>query len=652
VVGIVENPNDLHDTFALVAPGQANQPSSVDILLNTTEARIQAFRLPSDGPIELSARGPLVQSGPTIAVLVLATIGLLFVGLLAVGGFAVLAARRQRALGMLGSLGATDRHVRLVMVANGALVGSVAAVTGSALGLGLWLAFAPRLESLIGRRVNRFDLPWWAIGAAMLLAVLTAVGAAWWPARASAQVSIVAALSGRPPRPQPAHRFAALGSVLLAAGLGLFVLSQQKRPVLIVIGIVATTVGILLLAPLTIRALSGTAGRAPVAVRLAIRDLARYQARSGAALGAITLAIGIAATIGINAAANQAASAATTGGNLPDNQLIVYLSGGGNGAPVPELTPAQLHAAQTRVSAIAASLGSRDVLALDTAVSPTTQNVPVGGGNGTGGKVPAGPAKVTRTSRGEHISPVGSAYVATAAVLAHYGIKPDTINPGTDILTSRTDLAGLELFAEPRGTIEHPTIQIVDLPRYSSDPNTLITIHAMQTLGLAAAPAAWLIQTPHALTSAQVDHAGNLAAGAGLTIETRPEQQTLTQLRNDATAVGILIALGVLAMTVGLIRSETAPDLRTLTANGAGSTTRRTLTGATAGALALLGALLGTAGAYLALIAWYHNDLHPMRQIPVLNLATIIIGLPLFAAIAGWLLAGREPPAIARRPLE
>jgi hypothetical protein len=32
----------------------------------------------------------------------------------------------------------------------------------------------------------------------------------------------------------------------------------------------------------------------------------------------------------------------------------------------------------------------------------------------------------------------------------------------------------------------------------------------------------------------------------------------------------ILIALGVLAMTVGLIRSETAGDLRTLTAAGAG----------------------------------------------------------------------------------
>ena len=45
-------------------------------------------------------------------------------------------------------------------------------------------------------------------------------------------------------------------------------------------------------------------------------------------------------------------------------------------------------------------------------------------------------------------------------------------------------------------------------------------------------------------------------------------------------------------MTVGLIRTEAAGDLRTLTATGATSTTRRTLTAATAGAF-FLGALPG-----------------------------------------------------------
>ena len=105
-------------------------------------------------------------------------------------------------------------------------------------------------------------------------------------------------------------------------------------------------------------------------------------------------------------------------------------------------------------------------------------------------------------------------------------------------------------------------------------------------------------------------------------------------------------------MTVGLIRSETANDLRTLAAAGASSTTRRTLTGATAGALALLGAVLGTAGAYAALLAWHRSDLSPLGHVPVANLIVILVGLPVIATAAGWLLAGAEPPAMARQPLD
>jgi cytochrome bd-type quinol oxidase subunit 1 len=36
----------------------------------------------------------------------------------------------------------------------------------------------------------------------------------------------------------------------------------------------------------------------------------------------------------------------------------------------------------------------------------------------------------------------------------------------------------------------------------------------------------------------------------------------------------------------------------------------------------------------------------------VANLLLILVGLPLIAVIAGWLLAGREPKVISRRPLD
>jgi putative ABC transport system permease protein len=174
----------------------------------------------------------------------------------------------------------------------------------------------------------------------------------------------------------------------------------------------------------------------------------------------------------------------------------------------------------------------------------------------------------------------------------------------------------------------------------------------MQALGLQPIPAGWLFQSRHPLTRDDIATARKAAAGAGLYIETRQAQQSSAPLENWSTAAGILLALGVLGMTVGLIRSETANDLRTLTATGASSTTRRTLTGATAGALALLGALLGTAGAYAALLAWHRSDLTPLGHVPYADLLLILIGLPVIATAAGWVLAGREPPAVNRRPID
>ena len=123
-------------------------------------------------------------------------------------------------------------------------------------------------------------------------------------------------------------------------------------------------------------------------------------------------------------------------------------------------------------------------------------------------------------------------------------------------------------------------------------------------------------------------------------------------MRSGATAAGMLLALGVLAMTVGLIRSEAAADVRTLTATGATSGTRRMLTAATAGGLAVLGVVLGTTGAYVALMAGHVRDLGELSSIPVVHLAAIILGTPVAAAGAGWLLAGREPSALSRRLIQ
>ena len=184
----------------------------------------------------------------------------------------------------------------------------------------------------------------------------------------------------------------------------------------------------------------------------------------------------------------------------------------------------------------------------------------------------------------------------------------------------------------------------------------MITEYAVHKFGLQPSTAGWLIQTPHPPTAAQIKSARLTAAAAGLTVETKNSAPSSSEIINWATVFGILLALGILAMSVGLIRSETAGDLRTLTATGAGSSTRRTLTAATAGALALLGAVLGTVAAYIAAIAFSSGNsldgLSELSNIPLRNLLIIVVGMPLVAAAAGWLLAGREPAAIGHQPLE
>ena len=90
----------------------------------------------------------------------------------------------------------------------------------------------------------------------------------------------------------------------------------------------------------------------------------------------------------------------------------------------------------------------------------------------------------------------------------------------------------------------------------------------------------------------------------------------------------------------------------TLTAIGATSMTRRTLTATTAGTLALLGALLGSGAAYLALAAGHRSDISVLSQVPVLDLTITVVGVPAAAALAGWVLAGRKQSSIARQALD
>jgi putative ABC transport system permease protein len=663
VVGIVENPRKLSDEFALVSRSSAAMSDSVTVLVDASKASIDSFL--SSGRADSGDRRPSAfmgsesqpneQRAETLAMFSVATVFLLLASLIAAAGFAVVAQRRLRQLGMLSAVGATQKHLRLVLLTNGAFVGTIAALIGTVVGLGLWLVFAPTLESAVDHRVDRLNLPWPFLVPAFILAILGATAAAWWPARAVARLPVMLALSGRPPKPRPARHAAIAAAALIALGIASLALSGRDKPVFIIVGIVATILGCLLLGPPAIRIFSRVAGRLSIAPRLALRDLVRYQARSGAALAAVALALGIAATVVVVASA-EAAKRNAKPVNLSNRQVRVYL-----GRPkTREFIPAQAVKEIDRLSAgvqqIADRLGDANVVPLRKAFQPGEPTFfdPVAG-------YKVLPTAELAKKSGMNYRPAAELFVATPAMLRYLGIDPATIKPGTDFLLSSgvSNKLVIPSFKDRRDfAMTH--VQRIDLRgrlfgsamEMNARNVAFITPNALRRYGWKQIPGGWLVESRRPLTSDQIADARAMAADAGLTIETRRGETSFAKTMGIATGAGALLALGILAMTVGLIRSESAGDLRTLTATGATARIRRTLTATTAGALALLGALLGVAGAYVVLLATFYDDLGYLSSVPVQYLALAVFGVPLAAAGAGWLIAGREPPAIARTAIE
>jgi putative ABC transport system permease protein len=662
VVGMIENPSKLSDEFALISPSSA-RPDVVDVLVEANDGSTSMRSFYDSQPDDRSRsaftgsmiRGNDVSStAETLVMFSVATVFLLLASLVAAAGFAVVAQRRLRQLGMLAAVGATQKHIRLVLLTNGAVVGTIAAVIGTIAGLALWLVFAQTLETAVDHRIDRLSLPWGLIAAAGLLALVGASAAAWWPGRAIARLPVVLTLSGRPPKPRPARHSAIVAAALIAFGIGCLALSDRDKPPLIVAGLLATILGSLLLGPLAIRAFSAAAGRLSIAPRLALRDLARYQARSGAALAAVTLALGIAATVVVTAAAEEAKRASEPA-SLSDRQIRVYLGPSEARELTPVDAPNRIDQLTADARQIASQLDHATMLPLRKAVEPGAPPVAVGDA-----RVVPTIELTKRSENGKMFTGQSQLYVATPAVLRYLGIDPKAIDPGVDFLLDRS-VAANELTI-PSMTSKRPlavtNVQKIDVGRHlfgadsGRKPANFITLNGLRRHGWKQIPAGWLVESSRPLTSGQIADARDAAAAAGLTIETRRKKNPPTEVMAIAMAAGALLALAILAMTVGLIRGESTGDLRTLTTTGATSRIRRTLTATTAGALALLGALLGVAGAYIALAATYHDDLGYLSDVPFLYLALAVVGVPLAAAAAGWLLAGREPPAIARPVIE
>jgi putative ABC transport system permease protein len=663
LVGIVINPQSYLDAFALVAPGRVTSPTGVTVLFNAHGVSPKAIG--KNVQSRSTSPQPVNSVSPETLSLAVLTLGMLLIALLAVGGFTVLAQRRLRSLGMLSSIGATDRRVGSTIRTNGVIVGGMGALGGTLLGIAIWLLYRPQLEQDVHHSISAFALPWTVVVAAIVLAVAATYVAASRPARSITRLSVMAALSGRPAPPKHVHRSALPGLAFLVAAFLLLGYSGSQSghgggagvTIGLVLGIVSLVPALILLSPFFLVVLARFAAHAPIAMRLAVRDLARYRARSGSILAAVSISVMIAVLVATAAASRYGNVFDYAGPNLAANQLLVS----GNYSPNQQSpTAKQLRSWDKTVHAMGVALGAQHVIDL---VTP-------------------GANLQSSSSPPRYFNP--TIYLGTPQLLHAFGIKASQVSPKADMLTMLPALAGasgLQLtwcnevkqvtVHTPNGNVpsydcvnsaalSNPHIQLVpQLPSGVHAPNTVLTEHAFHryhledqvTLGI------WMIQTPASLTSVQIRNADAAAGAGGMSVETRNEEPTSSTVIDWATTFGILLALAILTMSVGLIRSETSSDLRTLAANGAGSWTRRAITATTASALGLLGALMGCVAGYVGIIGWLRDNsvnggLSSLGNVPVQNLLVILIGIPVAAGALGWLLAGRQPSMMARQPIE
>ncbi len=439
VTGIVENPANLLDEFALVPPGQLAAPQSVRIFLGVSMDSVAASAAGDVIPRSATVTEPQPPdsiTSPATIVLIVSVLGLAFIGLVATAAFTVMAQRRQRALGMLASLGATERDVRFVLIVDGLLAGVLGAIVGAALGFGLWFWYYPHLETATAHRTDPLNLPWAAVIIGLLLAVATSVIAAAWPGRAASKVPVVAAISGRVTAPHVIRRSLRPGLIFLAAGLFVLYFSGGwngggNDGFLVIAALIACVIACALLAPFLVDRLVRVAGRAPLATRLALRDLARYRSRSGAALAAVSFAVFLATITIVIASVRYDDALDYIAPNMASGQLVLYAPGNDPSQYQPgQFTPAaKLAAAGREADTLAAQLHAPAPLQLDLAVSV---NVPM-------------PGQPTENQYGALVTLHGRGggdfmYVATPALLKAFGISAGEVNPAADVLTVRAGL--------------------------------------------------------------------------------------------------------------------------------------------------------------------------------------------------------------------
>ncbi|GAA4188935.1 hypothetical protein GCM10022252_25010 [Streptosporangium oxazolinicum] len=580
--------------------------------------------------------------------------------LLAGPAFAVGLRRRRRELALVAAQGGSPAHLRLIVLADGVVLGCGAAVIGLVLGVGLAWASTPSLLGELVGVAGPLEIPWGPVTAVALLGAASGLVAALIPAARAARQDPAAVLAGRGSAVRDRVGRPALGLLLLAAGAAATVLAVRYDVVWVYCAAVLAQLGLVALAPRLVRGAAGLAARLPLPFRLAARDASRHRGRTASAVAAVMTATAAVVAVAIANNSNFAHNRDSFQAIVPAGTMTIQAGklDDDRWATLKATARRELPGVPLIEGAVATDTGG---LAVGMVVRSAGGTVMADSYLG----LPIGDERLLTLVQGRRDPVASAAFASGKAVVFH----PRLIRDGR-----------LPLILEPTEGEDPPPgeITVPAVLARAADPQQAVAVlppAALRSAGLETRPRVlYADAASHDLTPRQeLDLEWELAG-----VVPRTDLRVTIQhgFQNDVVPVlwllmgaAFILVLGGTFVATGLAAADMRSDLATMAAVGAPPGTRRLVVAGQAGFIAGLGVLTGAvAGAVTGVAAAWPmttstygsvmltpageipplSSVPPTIEIPWLLLVAVVIGLPVLAALVAGAFA-RTRVTLTRR---
>jgi putative ABC transport system permease protein len=584
------------------------------------------------------------------AVLVLIVVmALLEVVLLAGPAFAVGARRQSRTLALLAANGGNPPQARRVVLASALVLGSIAAVAGTLLGIGLARLLLPILQGMQDTWFGPFQIRWPHVVSVAAFGLLSAFLAAVVPAWIASRQDVVAVLAGRRGDRAASRRPPLVGVVLLALGvLGAVLGSRQGSGEFLIAGAAVVSVfGMIFLVPVVVVGVARLGRRLPLPLRYAVRDAARHRTRTVPAVAAVAATVAGVVALSIANSSDQAQAKAEYRLQLPVGLSSVSVN----------LRAPDWPAVRGAVTRIAPDAKVEEVTGTDQARRVSIE-IPrrgaVAAGWSTTFPTPLLIGDAADGAIGALLAPdLGSADLSRVDRALRAGKAVVFVQNPWRVHTARIRVGRHQATPVPAVYL---AVRLTQMPTQAVLP-TSVARHA----GLSPRPAGLLLTGPELTTfqeGALRETLNGLGPGSNLYVERGYQVPG-----SEKVVLWILFGLGAVLMLGGtltatfLALSDARPDLATLSAVGASPRTRRGVAAAYAVTVGLVGAVLGAAVGFIPGIAITYPLTRSFTgqggpshylDVPWLFIGALVVALPVLTAGVVGLVARSRLPAVAR----